>query len=397
MCKIGVQSFSFGIFTESKAKALELINRRYNKMYLKVVPFLLAIFLSNITLQAKALENENTTAAVPVVDDTSQKQNLLKLRQDNALQLEKINHEIAKLTGEREQLELENAIYEQKQQQVLATLEAEKRKLVLENELQEERIRNEELKKSLQKVEKSLYLKEPLVDGQLIISDRRIVLDDVITTQQADFITKSIHFFNNQDPNYPIFLVIEKSPGGSIIEGARILQTMQHSQAPVYVVVKSVAASMAAIIATLGNRSFAYPNAFIIYHQVSHEFYGNMNTTEINEFSKIIQEWSKRMLEPVAKKMGITLTQFVQQMYEHNPQGNWIEFATEAQKLGWIDTVVSGIHEASYLTNPSEEEDEDIMEESDEMGASIKKGKLPHLRYGDFYYLYNAADYSISP
>ncbi|MDM8558263.1 ATP-dependent Clp protease proteolytic subunit [Candidatus Parabeggiatoa sp. HSG14] len=373
-------------------------------MYLRIVPhvYVLAIFLSNITLQAQ--EPENVTTFVPVIGEASQKhqQELRQLKQENELQLEKINHEIAKLTGERKRLELKNAIYEQTQQQILAALEAEKRKLALENELQEERLRSDELKKSLQKVEKAAYLAEPLVDGQLIISDRRIVLDGIIMTQTADFITKSIHFYNNEDPNYPIFLVIEKCPGGSIIEGARILQIMQNSQAPVYVVVKSLAASMGAIIATLGNRSFAYPNALIIYHEVSQEFYGSMNTTEMKGISRITKEWSKRVLEPVAKKMGITLAQFIQKMYEHNPQGDWIEFATEAQKLGWVDVVILGIHEASFLTNPSEEE-LDELEENDEIGALLKKedvysstAKLPRLRYGDFYYLYNSENHSNS-
>ena len=51
--------------------------------------------------------------------------------------------------------------------------------------------------------------------------------------------------------------------------GYKILKAMEGSAAPVYVVVKSFAASMAANIATQSKKSFAYPNAIILHHQIS--------------------------------------------------------------------------------------------------------------------------------
>src|SRR5262249_38058956 len=120
------------------------------------------------------------------------------------------------------------------------------------------------------------YTKDPFKNGTLAISDRRIPLNGVITMATADRITERINYFNNQNREFPIFIVIDESPGGSVAAGYKILRTMRGSQAPVYVVVKSFAASMAAGITTLATRSYAYPNAIILHHQLSSGSMGNL-------------------------------------------------------------------------------------------------------------------------
>ena len=74
---------------------------------------------------------------------------------------------------------------------------------------------------------------------------------------------------------------IDRCPGGSVMEGYRIVKAMQASKAPIHVVVKSFAASMAAVITTLAVHSYAYPNAVILHHQMSTGANGNM--TQIKE------------------------------------------------------------------------------------------------------------------
>ena len=57
------------------------------------------------------------------------------------------------------------------------------------------------------------YTKEPYKDGILTISDRRVKLSGVIVMKTADQIVEQINYFNNQSSEYPIFLVIDESPG----------------------------------------------------------------------------------------------------------------------------------------------------------------------------------------
>ncbi len=303
---------------------------------------------------------------------------------------EPLDPELQALKRESDRLALENTIFEQKQQRLLATIESEKKRVELENALQELLIRREELKTEL-KIASPEYLKEPFVNGQLIISDRRISLNGPILSDTADYVTENIHYLNNKNTEYPIFLVIDRSPGGSVMEGARIIEAMKHSQAPVYVVVKSIAASMAAIITAQAPRSFAYPNALIIHHQISSFFYGN--PTQVNQDLKITQEWGERLMRPVAARMGITLEEFTQLMYEKNTEGNWTEFATQAQELGWVDHIVEGVRETSYLKPPGEEQPEeevitlDAVMMQDEQGKAYLK--LPQPVYGDLYHIHN--------
>ena len=78
---------------------------------------------------------------------------------------------------------------------------------------------------------------------------------------------------------------------------------MAGSKAPVYVVVKGFAASMTAVIATLAERSYCYPNTIILHHQVSNTLRGNM--TVLKEQVDFTNRWFERFGTPVAKKMGL--------------------------------------------------------------------------------------------
>ena len=68
---------------------------------------------------------------------------------------------------------------------------------------------------------------------------------------RSDFVCSRIAFYNAIDSEAPIFIVIDRSPGGSVMSGYMMLQAMETSKAPVYVVVKGYAASMAAIRASM--------------------------------------------------------------------------------------------------------------------------------------------------
>lgn len=195
------------------------------------------------------------------------------------------------------------------------------------------------------------FLTEPLQGRRLVISDRRVSLNGPITMDTADQIIARISYYNNKDRTLPIFLVIDDSPGGSVMAGYKILKTMHGSEAPVYVVVKSFAASMAACLTTLAKKSFAYPNAVILHHQISAFAGGNL--TQQQEWVKEMEEWWRRLADPVAEKMGITREEFIKQMYAHASTGDWNEFADKAQKLKWVDVIVDEIDETAMVRDPA--------------------------------------------
>ena len=255
--------------------------------------------------------------------------------------------------------------------------------------------------------QRPIYLKEPLTDdGELVLSDRRIPLNGPITMATADFVSARIDYFNNKTKEYPIFLVIDDSPGGSVMAGYRILKSMQSSTAPVYVVVKSFAASMAAAICTLAPRSFAYPNAILLHHQISNGMMGNL--TVQREGLKMLEQWWQRLAAPIAAKMGITTDEFIKQMYAHTATGDWKEFADNAVKLKWVDTVVGRCQETAWVKNPDVDQTlpgqvaaapldttspahRALAEKTDDKGRPYML--LPRLNPVDCYYLYNPDSY----
>jgi ATP-dependent Clp protease protease subunit len=351
-----------------------------------------------------------------------------KLTLENDMQQAEETKLQAKLTTAKARLELENTLHAEQQKQIHAQLNAEHEKMTLLNTLQEDQNKQQELKIAtevwkfntsildlkLQKEKLELqlalkdktqdwekrvaadpeYLRDPFVNGKLTISDRRIELNGVIWGDTAKRLIEQIEFYNNKNAEYPIFLVIDTCYGGSVMEGMQILKAMHNSRSPVYVVVKSFSASMCAVITTLANQSFALPDAVFIHHQAMNFSFGNR--TEQREQLKILEEWTERLLRPVAEKMGLSLDEFIKQMYVHNAVGDWEEFADAAVKLKWVNHVVTDIRETGYLNKPdakltTEKEENCTEERIDEQGKRYVK--VPRLRPLDIYHLHNPDNY----
>jgi ATP-dependent Clp protease protease subunit len=320
--------------------------------------------------------------------------------------------EVAALKATNEKLILESTIAKAKSEMRLAELrmeEAEARREIAKLAVQIE-TKDKELTAAQYAVSaKPHYLENPHQDNKLIISDRRIPLNGPIVSKTADQIAERIDYYNNQDPKMPIFIVIDNSPGGSVMAGYKILRAMDGSKAPVYVVVKQFAASMAACICTLADKSFAYPNAQILHHQISGMAFGNL--TQQRETLKEIENWWNRLAGPIAQKMGVSLDDFIKTMYTKVSTGDWTEFADNAQKLKWVDVIVNEIQETGVLkhpdlapaptpavprivipTQPGQSVEIPLLTETlDEKGRPFMM--LPRPNPKDVYYLYNPDGY----
>ena len=311
--------------------------------------------------------------------------------------------EMRELNQQQEKLAAEAAISQAKVQQVmeafnLTSAELHNKVSLLKKEAEGLQAEVEQLNAKKKRANYAdggaVYLKEPLQkDGTLVISDRRIDFNGVVTPWKANYVTDRIQFFNNQNTNYPIFIVIEDSPGGSVQAGFRILKAMEKSQAPVYVVVKGFAASMAAVITTLAEKSCAYPDAVILHHQPWTFMWGNVRETK--EAYKFLEEWWNRLGGGVAKKMGISLKKLDKLLYEKSARGDWKEFADKAKKLKWVDCIISGIKDSSVREMPDPanytcgkyfKEYFGVTAETAPTGSVVN---LPALGPQDFYYLYN--------
>ena len=329
-----------------------------------------------------------------------------RLALEEAARQAALKKELSELESERERLLRENELAKVRAEKIGNQLKLAQTESSLEiTRLQGEitRFETAEKRKSYADSE-PVYLKNPLrEDGTLVISDRRIPLNGMITPATADFITNRIDYWNNMDRDLPIFIVIDSSPGGSVMAGYRILKSMESSDAPVHVVVKSFAASMAAAITTLAKESYAYPNAVILHHQISAQVMGQMNLTQQREFHEECQRWWFRFGTPIADKMGITTDELIKRMYARSTSGDWNEFGEDAQKLKWVNHIVQGVDETSFTRNPdmaasaspstapSISRPGALSEEIDSDGRPY--AWLPRLDPKDVYFLYNPDGY----
>ncbi len=303
----------------------------------------------------------------------------------------KHNSEIAKLEYDTKVQELKNKQKTQEIELKKAEWELDANRLKAEIEEIEARKSREQYASATPK-----YLDNPLTDNNttLVISDRRISLNGIITEKMSTDITNKINYFNNKDSKKPIFIVIDSSPGGSAMAGYLILKAMKSSKAPIYVVLRSHAASMAAIIVTLADKSFAYGHATILHHQPSCWSYGNL--TEHQERLAQLNEWWIEFAEPIAKKMGITVEEFRREMYEHSAKGDWQEMAKNAQKLHWVDNIIDTIVDTSVLEDPSKQKKPEEPKRLALLDLELKgdnrrevKYRLPRLDPTDVYFVYD--------
>ena len=120
--------------------------------------------------------------------------------------------------------------------------------------------------------------------------------------------------------------------------------------------------------------------------------------TELKEQLELAKEWERRLLEPVAKKIGLEMETFRKKMYEKNSYGDWQEFGDKAVGYKWISGVVDRIEETGFIKNPDYEKPDksksfgyNLVEKTNEKGERYVI--LPRLEPFDFYFIYNPDKY----
>ncbi len=334
--------------------------------------------LAEIRQQTAGLDAANMLAASEL-----QKQQVA--RQEQTAELEA---EIATLLLRQQQLALEHELTMQKMLNEQVAMQADLDTLALQLSL-----RSQKEDWQLQTNADVPHPLDPVIDGVLHISDRRVELGLLIFEGTGQHIAERIDFFNNQSTEQPIFLVIDECLGGSVMEGWRILQSIESSEAPVYVVVKSMAASMAAIITSRAEHSYAFPNALIMHHEIQAHTDGS--TTEREEALEEMHAWELRTLGPIADKMGITVEEFRKRMYEFNSDGIWEVFAEDALELKWVNNVIAEVREEGIVKKPEGELDnwwdDFFFFGTDENGKEY--ALLPRGNPRDIYFMYNPDNY----
>lgn len=144
-----------------------------------------------------------------------------------------------------------------------------------------------------------------------LMKDRIIFIGDQIYDQMANVIVAQFLFLEKEDPDKDIEVYIN-SPGGSVVAGLAIYDTMRYIKPDVATTCVGLAASMGAVLlsgGTKGKRS-SLPNSRIMIHQGSAGFEGTPSDIEIQarevlrfkqKLTEILSENCGRSYEEVAK------------------------------------------------------------------------------------------------
>jgi ATP-dependent Clp protease protease subunit len=167
-----------------------------------------------------------------------------------------------------------------------------------------------------------------------LLKDRIIFLGGPINDAVANLVVAQLLFLEHEDPKKDIKLYIN-SPGGSVVAGMAIYDTMQFVKPDVSTICVGMAASMGAVILTAGakGKRFALPNSEILIHQVMGGAEGQASDIEIT---------AKQILKMKAKLNGILSKHTGQKVekIEKDADRDYYMSAAEAKDYGLIDEMI---------------------------------------------------------
>ena len=167
-----------------------------------------------------------------------------------------------------------------------------------------------------------------------LLKDRIIFLGEEVNDVTASLVVAQILFLESEDPTKDINLYIN-SPGGSVVAGMAIYDTMQYVKCDVSTICMGMAASMGAFLLAGGTKGkrYALPNAEIMIHQPSGGAQGQ--ATEI----KIVAEQILKTKEKLNKILAENTNQPIEVIERDTERDNYMS-AEEALAYGIIDKVI---------------------------------------------------------
>ncbi|MBV8909342.1 MAG: ATP-dependent Clp protease proteolytic subunit, partial [Gammaproteobacteria bacterium] len=167
-----------------------------------------------------------------------------------------------------------------------------------------------------------------------LLNERIIFLSTPIVTEIAALVTAQLLYLQSEDPDRDIMMYIN-SPGGDVLAGLTIYDTMQHIKPQVSTIAVGFCASMASILLAGGakGKRYALPHTDIMIHQGSAGFQGTTPDLEVRS------RWLLRMV----RRVNTILAQHCGQSYakvERDTQRDYFMTSHEAKEYGLIDAVL---------------------------------------------------------
>ena len=167
-----------------------------------------------------------------------------------------------------------------------------------------------------------------------LLNDRIIILAEEVNDTTASLVIAQLLYLEGQDPKKDISLYIN-SPGGSVMAGLGIYDTMNYISCDVSTICVGMAASMGAFLLSAGakGKRYALPNSEIMIHQPLGGTQGQ--ATDIQIQANQILKLKKKLNTMLASATGKTYEQIAMDTERDNYMT-----AQEAVNYGLIDKVI---------------------------------------------------------
>ena len=167
-----------------------------------------------------------------------------------------------------------------------------------------------------------------------LMMDRIIFLGVPINDDVANIIQAQLLFLESTDPSKDIQIYIN-SPGGGVYAGLGIYDTMQYISSDVATICTGMAASMAAVLLTAGEKGkrTALPHSRVMIHQPMGGAEGQASDIEI--VTREILKLREELYEIIATHSGNP----IERIRKDSDRDYWMT-AQEALDCGMIDEVL---------------------------------------------------------
>ncbi len=168
-----------------------------------------------------------------------------------------------------------------------------------------------------------------------LMMDRVIFMGVPVNDYVANVVQAQLLFLESTDPKMDIQMFIN-SPGGSVIAGLGIYDTMQYVSPDVNTICTSLAASMGAVLLCAGKKGkrSCLPHSRVMIHQPSGGMQGQFSDMEISY--NLIKDMKRELYEIMAEHTG----KDVDTIEKDCDRDYWMK-SEEAKAYGLVDEVLA--------------------------------------------------------
>lgn len=169
-----------------------------------------------------------------------------------------------------------------------------------------------------------------------LLRDRIIFLHGEVETGMADTIVAQLLLLEAEDPNKDIVIYIN-SPGGEVMAGLAIANTMNYIKCDIRTVAMGMACSMGCFLLSQGTpgKRCALEDAQIMAHEVSSGTQGKMH--DMKRSFEHTQKLNAKLMRKMAARSNGKISE--EELAEMCKEDIWME-PEEALEYGFIDEII---------------------------------------------------------